>query len=554
MKAGSFAGVIVLAILGGACDGFIGGDGDGSEPPIAGESSIGASDVRRLSQNEYAASLRDLFGDAAIDAVSAALDQVPLEDGSEGFSTMELSVSAQHVDGYFALADALSDYYATDPSRLAPIDPCFGDAAFGDACVEGFITAFGKRVFRRPVAAGEAATMMDLYHQGTALSTADGLRLVLLYLLQAPPFLYRLELDGAPLAELTEVYELSPWELATRLSYFAWGTTPDEELLAAAESGALGGDDYTAQVERLFASERVRGQVGRFFGEWLGTDALPQVQQPEEFLDGIDGTGLAADMQAEIARYVEHHVFVAEGGYGELMTSNAVFPVSDALAALYGTSASADAPVAIDDGTRNGLLTRAALLVGSGVSTHPIQRGAHIRRLLLCEALEPPDPADFPPNSIVAPPFDESKTARERWTEQTASGPCATCHSLINPFGFALENFDTIGRYRQSETIFDPESGAEVNQLPIDSVVTVPIDGSVEVAGGAGLGAALATSPTALRCFARQWFRYATGREEGQDDAEVLAALRDTIAEGTMIAMLKRLALTPQFKLRRIVP
>ncbi|HZO14820.1 MAG TPA: DUF1592 domain-containing protein, partial [Polyangiaceae bacterium] len=547
---------ILLAACTGAsaCVGVI-GDGDDGDAPIAGESSIGPSELRRLSQHEYEASLRDLFGDADIDQAQAALDQVPKDDPEVGFSTMENDISAVHVDGYYAVADALAELYATDTARLAPIAACFGSSV--DApCVEGFVRDFGRRVFRRPPSDAERTAMMDLFAQGSAITAGDGVRLVLLYMLQAPPFLYRLELDGAELEGFERIYELTDYELAARLSYFAWGSTPDVELLDAAASGALATDEgFAAQVERLFASDRAAERVESFFGEWLGAEALPQVQQPPEFLDGIDGTTLADDMKNELMRFIRHHVFEAASGYGELMRSDVAFIKSPALAQVYGVPApgSADEPVSLG-AERSGVLTRAALLLQNGVSTHPIQRGARLRRTMLCEVIKPPDPNDFPPNTIVPPAFDADKTARERWTEQTSADACAACHSQINPFGFALEHFDTIGRYRELEPIIDPSTNSVVNELPIDANVSVPLDGGADVAGAQGLGEALATSDTAARCFARQWFRYTAGRMEEQDDREVLDAMNQTLAEESMLTTMKRLALTPQFKLRRVKP
>src|SRR5262249_29130221 len=141
---------------------------------------------------------------------------------------------------------------------------------------------------------------------------------------------------------------------------------------------------------------------------------------------------------------------------------------------------------------RAGLLTRAALLIGAGEQTHPVKRGAFVMRNLLCTDISPPDPSKFPPNTIVPPPFDPDTSARDRWTEKTSAPLCVACHGKINPFGFALENYDTIGRWRDKEPIVDPTDGTVVNQLPIDAKVDVELDGATVTAdGGVGLSDAL---------------------------------------------------------------
>ncbi|MCA9623179.1 MAG: DUF1592 domain-containing protein, partial [Myxococcales bacterium] len=538
---------LATALGASACIGSIGDDGhgpDSDDPFVEDESAIGASDLRRLSSHEYEATLRDLFGDTDVDQVTAAIGQVPKDSGGKDFSTMSQGVSAVHVDGYYTVAAALSDFYGADPARLAPVASCFASAA-DQACVEGFVDDFGRRVFRRPVTSDERAALVDLYQQGSALSEGDGLRLVLLYLLQAAPFLYRLELDGAAAPELEAVYQLTSWELATRMAYFAWGSTPDEALLdAAADGSLLTADGYEAQLTRLLGDDRARDQVRRFFLEWLGVDAVPQVQQPDTFLAGIDGSQLAADMQEEIARFVEHQVFEQAASYADLLISDETFVTSPELAAVYGLASvpPPDQPVSLGP-ERAGLLTRPALLLGNGVTTHPIRRGAHLRELMLCQILPVPNPADFPPNAIADPPFDAAKTSRERWTAQTEPGNCAVCHDHINPFGFALEHFDTIGRYRELESIVDPVTSEEVNELPIDAEVELNVDGPKTANGASALSALLATSETAQSCFARQWFRYAMGREEGGDDEALLRGIGDAVAENTLLETMKRLAL-----------
>jgi hypothetical protein len=538
------------------CIGTIGSgdgtDGDGNSIYTEEEMTTGVSPLRRLTRLEYENTLRDLFGDAHVDALTVELAGLPSDVKLNQFSTMALGVTTQHVDGYFFAADALSDRLSQDSAALGALEPCLATPPYDGACLGTFFDGFGRRLLRRPVTAEERTAFEASYAAGAPISEPDGAKLMLLHMLVSPAFLYRLELGGASIEEGIE--ELDGYALATRLSYLAWGSTPDEELLDAAASGALAGDGLDAQIDRLFGSERARGWVARFFDEWLGINAIPNVQQSDEFLAGIARDTLVADAQAEARALIDHHVFGEPASFVALMNTRTAFVTSPALAQLYGIPLpSGDGRVELDD-TRAGLLSRAAMLMGQGEITHPVLRGTRVRRKLLCDNIEPPDPEAFPPNTIAPPPFDPNKTARDAWTAQTSAPTCNTCHARINAIGFALENYDAIGRYRTLEPIVDPDTGEVVNELPIDDQVEVLLDDKVMVDGALGLGTALGESELGGMCFSRQWLRFALGRLDESDDSGSVRALFEAGQGGTMMIALKQLAKNPQFRLRKIGP
>jgi hypothetical protein len=555
----------LLVLLGApACAGHIGGEHDNEAPagPVLGdEGGLGVSDARRLTRLEYERTLRELFGDPAIDGIHAALDSVPSDRIGHDFSTLQRGVTSNHVDGYFTVADALSERLVSDPSALGELEPCLAQPSIDDACIDTMVGELGQRVLRRPPTEAERADLLAAWADGRAISTADGIKAVLLVLLQAPGFLYRLELDGDALADIPDAFTLTPFELATRLSYFAWGSSPDEELYALAQTGTLGDEDvWSAQVDRMFDDARARSWVASFAIEWLEADRLPGVQQPDAFLAGLAPEGLASAMTAELGGFIDYEVFEAKGSFRELCTSSVGVLASAPVASIYGVSAPADpnAPVSLPPEQRSGLLTRAALLLGADVETHPVKRGAFVRRKLLCDPIQPPDPTQFPPNTIVPPAFDPEKSARQRWTEKTSAPACASCHQRINAIGFVLENYDAIGRWRDVEPILDPATGAQVNAIPIDADVDVELDPAapVHAAGPAALGSALADSAQARSCFARQWFQFVYGRKDSSEDSVTIEKLAVTASEpsGSMLEMFKQVASTPQFRLRRVKP
>jgi len=512
------------------------------DPAAEQAQALAEAPLRRLTRTEYMRCLRDLFGDDAVSAVSDALAALPTDRQAQRYSTNTSGVSANHVDAYFNVADALASWMVSSPERLGRLDQCLATSADSE-CARSVAGRWGKRIYRRPLTTEEIDGLVATFTDGVSLSVPDGVQLMLIQLLTAPAFVYRVELGEEQVEP--NVYELSRWELATRLSFLVWGSTPDDDLLDAAERGALDSNSgVAAELDRLLSDPRAREQVAWFFDEWLDLDSVPTPQQSDEFLDGLPKQSLAQDARVEIARLIEEIVFERRGTYADLLTSRSGY-LSDSIAQLYSVPASSTTSELPEE--RAGFLTRAAMLMTNDETTHPIRRGVKIRRRLLCENVAPPPPGVA---NMNAPPFDPSKTARERWTEKTSAAPCSGCHSRINPFGFALENYDSIGRFRSFETIADPITHQKVNELPIDAAVEVMLDGEmVSVSGGAALSQAMAASAQARSCFAAQWTAFALGRDVSPETVGDLTKPGDT-----MLSTLTALTRLPGFRVRKVKP
>jgi len=233
-----------------------------------------------------------------------------------------------------------------------------------------------------------------------------------------------------------------------------------------------------------------------------------------------------------------------------------VFARTNRLASLYGVDVwdgdVANQP-AFSDGRHAGLLTRAALLVEGDELTNPIKRGAFVLRSILCRDLHPP--SNLPAEALTLPEADPSLTTRQRFEAKTSPTECAGCHSLFNPFGFLLESFDALGRFRSEENVFD-EAGEIVASLPIDPAVEVLVgDSQASAATASELGEALAASPLVEECFARHYFRYTYRRDEASGDSCALAAIRDGGGpDGSLREKLKSVALEPAFRERVVGP
>jgi len=255
-----------------------GSPGANASPPVD-PNAAGPMPMLRLTNREYNNTVRDLLGDTTQPANQFPSDTDPtFEFPRAGDVAVEDATLLQ------SAAEALAAAAAPQivPGMLLPCDPATGE----DACAQQFVTTFGLRAFRRPLTSGETANLTALYTTGRTtlnLAFADAIGLLIEAILQAPQFLYHWEAAPTdPLIHEGEVIHLGPYQIASRLSYFVWGSMPDDALLAAAAAGQL---DTPAGVQaattRLLADPKAKDTVSSFFSEWLGLDGLAaQMKDP----------------------------------------------------------------------------------------------------------------------------------------------------------------------------------------------------------------------------------------------------------------------------------
>lgn len=502
--------------------------------------------LTRLTHPQYDATVRDLFGVALSPSQSFIGDPT-----FAGFSNNAagLLVSDRLARDYRRAAEDVSAAVMADAGVLSSILPC-SPSGDGTACARQFVETFGKRVYRRPLTAAEVDGAMALFAKaGTAAyesgdAFTQGIHLVIEGLLQSPHFLYRVELSEA--LDGDGIIPLSGFEVATRLSYLLWNSMPDEALLAAAEAGELGtSEGVEQQARRLLDDARAEGPIDDFHAQWLHVKKYEDLSKSAASYPDWDA-GIAGDMQEETRRFIRHVALEAEGDFRELMTSRTSF-VTAALAPYYGLDAgsfgSEPSEVELDATQRAGFLTHVGFLASHAYpdKSSPIHRGVFIQRQVLCAKL--PDP----PGTIdtTLPPFDGViKTTRDAVEVHTSPDACTGCHSLINPAGYALENFDAVGAWRTTE-----------NGEPLDTVATLPLGGGeLAVAGAVDLIEGLAESEVAQRCYLTQWFRYGYGREEDPIDACTIDALDETMKSSgyNIKELLVALTQTKTFRFRAV--
>jgi hypothetical protein len=491
-----------------------GESGDDAATECDGTADVGATPLRRLTRREYANAVSDLLG---VDPNVATLD--PDEKLAAFDSNLAAPVSPSIVTQYRALAESSAEAALADLGAIVPCvpDEVASDATAAAACTESFVAGFGRRAFRRPLTAAEVETYVALAANGSDF--ADGIRLAIAGMLQSVHFLYHLEL--APADAQDEVIPLGDYELAARLSFFLWGSIPDDALLDAAAAGELQDPARVrAEAERLLASDRAADAVRSFHMQWLALDDRDSVIKSADVYPTFDET-LRAAMWEETERFVAHVVLEGDGRLATLMTSPESF-VEGPLLALYGVTPPADhdpsEPLMLDPAERAGLLTQASFMSmhAHTDSSGPIQRGVVVRSNMLCQ---PPPP---PPNDVPdLPPIDPDATTRERFEQHSQDPSCSGCHALIDGIGLAMENYDGMGRHRTTENGNDIDASGDL--------VGTDVDG--EFVGTVELANKLAESATLQECVTVQWFRFAFGRGESTHDECTIDALRTAFAE-----------------------
>jgi hypothetical protein len=495
--------------------------------PAACESAaVPPAPLRRLTRFEYDNTVRDLLGDT-----TGPAGGLPAEELGNGFGNdaSAQAVSSLLAEQYGTVAEGVAARATASPAALGRLAPCAAavSAAGEEGCARTIIEGLAPRAYRRPLAAGESDELLGLFRATRPGATfASAVAAVLEAVLQSPEFLYRIERGaaGKPTGD----------ELATRLSYFLWGTMPDDPLRAAARNGELASAaGVLAQAKRMLADPRAHAMVRFFFDNLLPINGLSDLER-DKTLYPTYTPAMGSLMQEETQRLLEHEIFEGSGTWPAALTAPYTY-LNGALARFYGVagvSGQAFRQVPLDTTQRLGFLTHAGVMAGTTHSnqTNPVVRGSFVVQKLLCQKIPLPDASIA---AKVKPPDPYSgKTGRERFTNHQQDPVCATCHSLMDPVGFALENFDPVGLFRTEE-----------NGVPIDASGGLPgTPGTID--GPVALARALAASEGAEQCLATHWLELAHGKTLGGEDQCLLASVNAAFAQSGHDVRALLLALT----------
>lgn len=510
-------------------------------PPDCDEVNVGPAPLRRLTGLEWNNSVRALF-DLEIDA-AAAFPADPHVDGFDN-SADGSNISQVRADSMLDAAELVAN---AATAKLQDFLSC-PRTNVSDMCVLEFIRSTGKRAYRRALSSDEVARLKMVYDQAGPISTnvEERFSLVIQAMLMSPQFNFKVEVGDTNLPPPKPgLVALSGYEVAGRLAFFLWSSSPDTTLLASAEAGNLATKEgIEAETRRMLNDPRARSGVRNFASQWMELYGLDEEEKDTSIFPEWNDE-LRAAMKEESERFIDDVIWEQRGGLQQLLRSNESIVNAD-LARLYGvagvTPADGWKKVTLPAGQRKGVLTQASFLSNHahGQVTSPVHRGLFVRRRFLCQDLPPP------PNDVVitVPVPAPDTTNRQRLAAHSENGSCAVCHERMDPVGFGFEIFDAIGKHQR----------VEINGLPVDPsgrlVATRDINGPF--ADALQLIDKLASSEEVEECAVKQTFRYSQGRREALADSCTMASLKDQFSakDQSFLELLVAMTTSEAFRFR----
>jgi hypothetical protein len=470
-----------------------GGLGTTDPPPLSDCATPGPRMVRRLTAAQYRNTLVDIFQDPNVPAQDVLIDPAILGFHADADAALVQDLDAELLMNY---AEQVAAWAAQN--RLSSFTPCTNH---DQNCRRLFIQNFGRRVHREALPEDRVALYEQIFAAEATFQA--GAEVVVTAMLQSPYLLYRRELGQSDAANAS-VFALTPYEVASELSYFLTDTAPDSQLLDAAAQGRLNNaSDIDREANRLIDSDKSRRTLAKFVEGWLEIDGLTLKAKDNALVQLTDS--LRAGMLKETQELFFDTLF-SNKGVSELLSANYTF-VNRELAAVYqlgGAGSDSFQRVDLTGSTRPpGILGHGAFLTAHALpdNSSPVQRGKTIRERILCQDL-PPVPQNLNTN---LDPIAGFATNRERYKQHSADPVCQACHQVIDPVGFAFEHYDAFGRRREQE-----------GGLPIDATgaLTGMPEGEIPLNGVESLVSYLATSDTVRACLVRYWSYYAHGRDQ----------------------------------------
>jgi len=472
-------------------------------PTCTGVRDPGRVTVHRLNRSEYNNTVRDLLGDT-----TGPARDFPSDDSGYGFDNIAdvLSIGPLLFEKYQAAAEQLINtaWDRDIASRTNVLRIC--DPNADAACGRQILTRFARRAWRRPPASDE----IDRYLTFISVSTQEGdarevgVKLALQAMMTSPHFIYRIEVDPDP--QSLVAHALSDHELAARLSYFLWSSMPDGELAARADDSSLHNPTVLEQqVGRMLRDPKASALQENFAGQWLYARAVDNIRPDSRLFPTFDAA-LASAMRQETQMFFQS-LLTENRSVQDLLDADYTF-LNDRLADHYGmprVGSSALRRVSTAGTRRGGVLSQGGVLATTSQPnrTSPVKRGKWVLAQLLC-APPPPPPPGVPPLSDGG---GQTGSLRQQLEAHRSNPVCASCHSVMDPIGFGLENFDAIGRWRDHDT----------DGSAIDASGALP--GGTTFNGAKELAVALKADPRLTSCIVRQLLTYAIGRGPTPADA-----------------------------------
>jgi hypothetical protein len=485
-------------------------------------SAAGPPTFRRLNELQYKRSIEDTFGTGI--KIPGRFDPPLREEGLLAIGDSKAVVSSSGLEQYELRAREISAQVLAEDRRKSLLG-CDSPNAFDESCASQFIGKFGRLLFRRPLTDGEMTSALNLTRAATEKTGSfyKGLEYGLARLLVSPNFIFRVE-RSEPDPDHPTLRRLDAYSLATRVSFLLWDAPPDSALLDAAASGALRERaGLQRQLDRLIVSPRFEQGVRAFFGDMLAYEQFDGLSKDQSIFPKYTSQ-LSKDAEEQSLRTIVDLLITKQGDYRDLLTTRDTF-INRPLGLLYRVPVDAAAfegwspHVFGPDERRAGLLTLAAFLMmdpsHEGRSS-PTIRGKMVRELLLCQKVPPPPPnVNF--NIVQDTQNPLYKTVRQRLTAHRENPTCAGCHSITDPLGLGMENYDGIGGYRAQENGAAIDATGSFEGKPYQDLIS--------------LEKILHDSPSVPNCVAERAFEYGVGRPIAAADHDWLTYLDQAFAD-----------------------
>lgn len=469
---------------------------------------------RPLSGDEIKNTLKDLAGGSISSELEAKLNSLIAPKMTESPHEFSFTLPREFFEGFTDVAHDYAEELIADLSKTAIYDNCTDFT--NKSCVRNFITAFSTRALRKPMPQSDLDAWISRWESDGDIDV----KVLVMSTLLRPEFFSIFE-EGTVVGQRAK---LNSYEIAQRLSYQTIGSIPDAALWADAEANKLQDLQVVSQhARRLLNTSRGKEKVKDFFNYWLKIEENPQTSTSAAFNEGVVINDLYSDAKAEMATYIDKKVFTEKNNFTELMLSNDVYPETSVLADVMGTGTwrTGDSPQV--SSIHRGLILRPATLIGGSNFQDTIRRGVMLRRKVLCDTLPTPteDVINARDDGLMPDDIDHTiNSNRVVVGNMTRSDACMTCHAQINPLGFALENFDSFGRFQSEERVFDKDDRLVTKHWILSSSDDAQIsDYAPDAINDAyHLNEILSEDKKVKACFSKQWFEYRQIRNLASND------------------------------------
>jgi hypothetical protein len=470
--------------------------------------------IRRLTNFEYNNTVRDLLQDTTQPA-----KDLPSEVLGNGFGNdaAQQPTDEGFINAHLTVAAGIAQRATANATALGKLAPCATSvtAANEETCARTIIDNLLPKAYRRPLVAAEAMDLLTTVYRPARMNTsfASGVAAVIEAILQSPDFLYKVELGVADSGNAS-LRRPSGDEMATRLSYFFWGTMPDDPLRAAARTGELLTNEGVLSRARTMRDDaRTRPIVKYFFDNLLPISSLSALERSKELFPTFSAQ-VGAYLREETERFLDHEIFTGTGTWDSVLTAPYTF-LNGPLATFYGVTGVTGNDfrmVSLDTSKRLGLLTQGGVVAGPihANETNPVVRGSFILHKLMCRTI--PTPTGAVAAMVTPPPPDPTRTTRQRYAAHSESDLCVGCHQMLDPVGFSFENFDAVGLYRSQEHGIDIDASGGVPNLNGTTTAT---------ANAVEFVRQFSMSDEVHSCLATTWANYGYGQTLRVAGAEV---------------------------------